>query len=355
MSTRTSPKYMLAKLQARMDGAKELRQDSLKCEPGNKPCGKKCIPQDQKCSVDGSGGGITNAGKIAVFAGAGLAGGAIGFSALKIGQAVAERKRQAQLEPAEPDTISAKKNGNNIQENAPDEGMKSANLRRSSGKPKNVRTKTSPKPLSKTVQEMAKNNVKQNSTSKQNAVLREPTASPSKEAKPSLFGRFASGVKNTFKKKETPKKEKPLKSANTDSLLSRLDTFLEQRSDSPQCEAGNKPCGKRCIPQDHSCSKETTKGALNGAGHGALGMLGLVGTIANGVIGARNGGGGKGAVKAIGRGLLGPAGGAVYGGLRARGHGRVGSGIAGIATTAATTLAIGAGVHALRNTKKIKD
>jgi hypothetical protein len=343
-----STKYAIALLAVRMDAEsilediRQIRRDRAapKCGAGTKPCGNRCIPQDQDCHVDGNGGGSTNAGKIAAFAGAGLAGGAIGFSALKISQAVAERKRKAKLEPPEPEAIPQSK-----------EGMKSAMPpKRNGGKPKNVRTKNN-----KTVKQLfeeANNSTRNshNSTSKQNATLREPEEKP----KSSIFGKFASGVKNTFKRKEKSKKGKPMKSAHADSLLSRLDAFIEQRSDSPKCEAGNKPCGKICIPESHSCAKETTDGALNGAGHGALGLLGPVGMIANGVIGARNGGGGKGAVKAIGRGLLGPTGGAVYGGLRARGHGRLSSGAAGVATSAATGLAIAAGVHALRK-KKEKD
>lgn len=100
-------------------------------------------------------------------------------------------------------------------------------------------------------------------------------------------------------------------STNIDSLIGRLDSFLQERTDAPKCEPGNKPCGKRCIPEKHSCSAETAKGVLKG---------GLVGGFVGGPVGS--------------------VGGAVYGGLRARGHGKGKSAAIGTAAALGTVAAV---------------
>lgn len=96
--------YAIAKLKARMDADNLLsvREDALQCKPGNKPCGKICIPQEEKCALTGEKatkkGGLTGAGKVAAFGAAAIAGGAIGYTALKAGQKASEARRQKQME-----------------------------------------------------------------------------------------------------------------------------------------------------------------------------------------------------------------------------------------------------------------
>ncbi len=136
-------------------------------------------------------------------------------------------------------------------------------------------------------------------------------------------------------------------------LQARMDAeaLLQAREDELKCRPGNKPCGKRCIPQEQKCSSETAKGALAGARAGTLGLLGPVGTVANAAIGAKKGGKGnrvKGAVKEVARGLATPLGGAVYGGLRARGYSRGKSAAAAIGTNVAAGLGAYAAYSALR-------
>lgn len=96
--------YAIAKLKARMDAEESfsVREDVLQCKPGNKPCGKICIPQAEKCALTGEKaekkGGLTGAGKVAAFGAAAIAGGAIGYTALKAGQKASEARRQKQME-----------------------------------------------------------------------------------------------------------------------------------------------------------------------------------------------------------------------------------------------------------------
>lgn len=74
-----SPEYVISRLQARMDVGELLREDALQCKPGNKPCGNRCIPQEQKCRKNGEGGsGKGGAGVAAGLATAGLAAAGIG-------------------------------------------------------------------------------------------------------------------------------------------------------------------------------------------------------------------------------------------------------------------------------------
>lgn len=203
--------YAIAKLQARMD-AEELfaeREDALQCKPGNKACGKRCIPQAQKCKAEGGGAYNSKAGKIARTA----VGVGVGAAAL-----------------------------------------------------------------------LAYRNSKQ------------------------------AGAKGLA---GTPPNRPALPPSRRDSSLSdRLNSFV--REDAPKCNPGNKPCGKRCIPEKQNCAVETAKGALAG---GAVG--GTLGYAFTGPLGAAVGG----------------ASGLVSGALKARGHSdltaKIAGSIAGVAGGAA--------------------
>lgn len=204
-----SPEYAIAKLKSRMDAEEALsdREDALQCKPGNKPCGKRCIPQDQKCKAEGGGAYNSTAGKIARTA-VGVGVGAAALLAYK-------RSKQG--------------------------GAKSL-----AGNPPN-----------------------------------RPALPPSRK---------------------------------DSSLSDRLDFFI--REDKLQCSAGNKPCGKRCIPEKQNCAVETAKGAAKG---------GLIGGLLAGPAGAVGGG--------------------VYGGMRARGHSKGKSAAFGAAAAIGTIgAAVGAGV-----------
>lgn len=66
------------------------RSDALKCKPGNKPCGRRCIPQEQKCR-------LTTGEKVRVAAGIGLVGAAVGhdlYQAHKAGKAYREYQKE---------------------------------------------------------------------------------------------------------------------------------------------------------------------------------------------------------------------------------------------------------------------
>lgn len=119
-------------IQERYDSVNRL--DGLTCKPGNKPCGKICIPQTEKCAIAGEKApnknrAGNNLGKVAAFGVAGVVGGVAGYAALKAGKEALEKRRQAKLEEdkgEEEKPVAPKRSGPDIEVNAPDEKMKSA-------------------------------------------------------------------------------------------------------------------------------------------------------------------------------------------------------------------------------------
>jgi len=78
-----------------LEMARSIRMDNLKCEAGNKACGKRCIPQDQQCKTGLSG--KTIAAGIAIGAGAG----ALGLAAVALASKAKETRDKNMKEARE--------------------------------------------------------------------------------------------------------------------------------------------------------------------------------------------------------------------------------------------------------------
>ena len=278
VSEKTGMRYSRTKINSSKRKDSMVRNKKLKCNPGNKPCGKTCIPQKQKCKVNNprvngkglSAGALAEAGLVV---GGGIVA-PIASMGLLAKKAIDREKSWREEKKKYEETIE---NLNNTSENLKEKGSSNAEINR-----ENMSNFTQQVGQAIDNKRKAKDEETDRENSKKLEELRAKRVQEAKEAKAKKQKDREKEIQRKsdeiYSHKYKKARQKQLKdeyiaietgrdrheeynkkksSKKLDSVLSRIKyTKLDSRL---QCNSGNKKCGKICIPQKLKCNPNKSK------------------------------------------------------------------------------------------------
>lgn len=217
------------------------------CTPGNKPCGRRCIPQEQDCASTFAAKGK----KRAIAAGA-LLGGAAGanvYGTKLIGEAFNKHNVQGDFEQMMADFERV---------------VEKEGKRRAAGKGNFNRRQQE-----RWVNAVAGRAYKKPGARKFTKGLGLLAAGGALGLGATVQGLRSLGAYGAAKRERNKNRKDTNAVIVTDAMTSDF------RNDYvPACTPGNKPCGRRCIPQEQDCGKFEQKRLQRSAGDLALGSFG---------------------------------------------------------------------------------